>query len=108
MALVESGLAWHYTAYSDDPELALAEEAAEEANRGIWSLANPLPPWRLKEMLEIMGSSPSGITYHGNVNSKVFHSPACRSYYCKNCTQKFDSKEAAIKAGFRPGKRCNP
>ena len=44
------------------------------------------------------------VVYHGNVNSKVFHQPGCQHYDCKNCTEKFASKEDAVKAGYKPDK----
>jgi len=46
--------------------------------------------------------------YHGNVNSHVFHAPGCRYYNCQNCTAVFHSRQAAIQAGYRPCKICNP
>lgn len=48
------------------------------------------------------------IEYHGNTNSKVFHKPGCQHYNCPNCTKIFHSREAAIDAGYRPCKVCNP
>ena len=46
--------------------------------------------------------------YHGNIKSGVFHQSSCRYYNCKNCVMEFDTREAAIQAGFRPCKVCNP
>ena len=46
--------------------------------------------------------------YHGNVDSKVFHRPGCRYYNCKNCTKVFKTRDAAIRAGYRPGGHCKP
>ena len=46
--------------------------------------------------------------YHGNINSNVFHSSICQYYDCSNCTVNFNSREEAIKAGYRPCKICNP
>ena len=43
--LVRAGLAWHYTQYSSDAGLARAELAAREAGAGLWSVADPVPPW---------------------------------------------------------------
>lgn len=43
--LVENGMAWHYKRYSDDPDLAKAENAARKAKQGLWTDPNPLPPW---------------------------------------------------------------
>jgi endonuclease YncB( thermonuclease family) len=45
LELVRSGLAWHFTRYSNDSILADAERAAREARRGLWADSNPTPPW---------------------------------------------------------------
>jgi hypothetical protein len=50
----------------------------------------------------------AGISYHENVNSRKFHAPGCRYYDCSNCKAVFNSREAAIKAGFVPCKVCRP
>jgi len=41
------------------------------------------------------------VVYHGNKGSKVFHAPGCKDFNCKNCTEKFASKEDAVKAGYK-------
>jgi endonuclease YncB( thermonuclease family) len=108
VSLVESGLAWHYTRYSDDPELAAAEIAARAAERNLWSLRDPLPPWTLREERRAV-RSPSeneAVVYHGNRRSRVYHAPSCRHYDCKNCTVVFATQEDAIDAGFRPDRAC--
>jgi methylphosphotriester-DNA--protein-cysteine methyltransferase len=46
--------------------------------------------------------------YHGNTDSKIFHQSSCRYFNYKNCTRVFDTREEAIKAGYRPCKVCNP
>ena len=46
--------------------------------------------------------------YHGNTDSKIFHQSSCRYFNCKNCTKVFDSRDAAIDAGYRPCKVCKP
>ena len=45
LALVEQGLAWHFTRYSDDQTLAEAERTARAAGLGLWREPNPVPPW---------------------------------------------------------------
>jgi len=49
LELVKAGLAWHYNRYSSDRELEAAERQAEAKGVGIWSLADPIPPWELKQ-----------------------------------------------------------
>ena len=43
--MVSIGMAWHYKAYSKDPRLAKAEDAAREKRLGLWQDADPVPPW---------------------------------------------------------------
>jgi endonuclease YncB( thermonuclease family) len=45
LELVQEGMAWHYKEYNSDKALADAETKAREAKRGLWSIANPIPPW---------------------------------------------------------------
>lgn len=46
---VRTGLAWAYTKYLTDPEIRRWETAAREAHIGLWSDANPLPPWEWRK-----------------------------------------------------------
>lgn len=115
LALVNAGLAWHYLKYSSDPVLSAAEQTAKAAKIGVWSLPNPVPPWEVRKQrreaaaTNTMGpSAASGVTFHGNWNSQVFHAPWCRYYTCSNCTVDFDSRQDAIRAGYRPCGTCNP
>lgn len=43
--MVRRGMAWKYSAYTSDPILAAAEQEARRLHRGLWSQANPVPPW---------------------------------------------------------------
>ena len=45
LQMVADGLAWHYTRYSDDADLAAAERQARAARRGLWRDAAPVAPW---------------------------------------------------------------
>lgn len=44
-ALVENGMAWHYTRYSDDAALSVLQEQARDAKRGLWAGPSPVAPW---------------------------------------------------------------
>ena len=106
-ALARAGLAWHDARYSDDVRLSMAQEEAKASDLGIWSLPNPIPPWEKQEAQSVVQRG-RDIVYRGNAKSKVFHSPSCRYYSCKNCTVVFRSREEAIRAGYRPGGHCRP
>jgi len=43
--MVADGMAWHFTRYSADADLAAAEAAARAAGLGLWRDPNPMPPW---------------------------------------------------------------
>lgn len=49
VAMVSAGMAWHYTDYSDDAELAEAEEAARKNRRGLWHDKDPTSPWEWRK-----------------------------------------------------------
>ena len=44
--LLKSGMAWWYRKYSKDQRLAALEAAAKKSKQGLWSAANPKPPWQ--------------------------------------------------------------
>lgn len=43
--MVATGMAWHYSAYSTDPDLDGIEAEARAGGRGLWSQPSPMPPW---------------------------------------------------------------
>lgn len=47
-AQVERGMAWVYTRYNQDETLPRAEATAKEAQRGLWSEKQPIPPWEFR------------------------------------------------------------
>ena len=105
--LVRAGLAWHYREHSRDPRLAAAEAEARLTKRGLWTLADPQPPWEYRAAARQPATQTAG-PYHGNVRSHVFHRPGCEHYDCKNCTEVFETREEATAAGYRPGGTCTP
>lgn len=44
--MIRDGYAWHYAKYNSDSNLARLEVEARGAKAGIWSVDNPMPPWR--------------------------------------------------------------
>ncbi|WP_066504626.1 thermonuclease family protein [Rufibacter sp. DG15C] len=46
--MVKNGFAWHYKAYSKDPELGRLEEEARLDKRGLWDWPSPLAPWEFR------------------------------------------------------------
>lgn len=42
---VQEGYAWHYKKYSNDEELAQAEEEARKGKRGLWKDRDAVAPW---------------------------------------------------------------
>ena len=44
----------------------------------------------------------------GNSKSKVFHLPTCEGLPDENKQVRFDDRDDAIRAGYKPCGRCNP
>jgi len=51
--LVERGLAWHYVAYSNDQELAKAQQRAESQGIGLWSDPRRVAPWNWRKLSKL-------------------------------------------------------
>ncbi|RLS35043.1 MAG: thermonuclease family protein [Planctomycetota bacterium] len=45
LALLEGGMAWHYTQYDKNKRMGQAEVEARAAHRGLWQDTQPVPPW---------------------------------------------------------------
>ena len=108
--IVRDGLAWIDQRYCKDSvcrEWAGLEAQARAKKIGLWSHPDPIPPWDYRKG-ERGGKEKLGGKFHGNTESHVFHKKGCKHFNCKNCTEVFDSREAAIKAGFRPCGWCKP
>jgi len=46
--IIRAGFAWHFTRYSNNPELASAEREAKDSRRGLWQDGHPTPPWEFR------------------------------------------------------------
>ena len=108
--LIRHGYAWVYPQYCKKPVCAAWNELEQQARAskiGLWSHANPVPPWEFRR--PAARRSPDNQTtgpYHGNTQSQVFHHAGCKHYNCKHCTAVFKTKDAAVQAGYRPCGMC--
>ena len=50
LAMLESGVAWHYIKYDQSKKYADGEKVARAARRGLWTDKNPIPPWEWRKM----------------------------------------------------------
>jgi len=48
-AQVRAGMAWAYQRYKAGPELLRLQEQARSAGTGLWSDAEPVPPWEWRK-----------------------------------------------------------
>jgi len=120
LELVQQGLSPYYTKYGlskkYDKTFSSAEKNARNNGLGIWGDPDLTKKYlRLKSKWGQSASATkepsnkqSGIAYHGNVKSKKFHQSSCSYYDCKNCTVVFNTREAAIAAGYVPCGICKP
>jgi micrococcal nuclease len=45
LMMLEQGMAWHYTEYSNNKRLQKAEDHARSVRNGLWADRDPVPPW---------------------------------------------------------------
>jgi endonuclease YncB( thermonuclease family) len=116
-ALIRSGYAWVYRDYCKELfcyEWTKLEYIAKKAKTGLWIEPSPIPPWKWRKTKKDKSKSTpafkggSGITYHGNISSQVFHRPRCKYYSCRNCTKNFNNRKEAIINGYKPCGICKP
>lgn len=110
--LLSAGLAWHYARYDKSERLARLQREARGAKIGLWADPSPTPPWdwrrarRGKKPPKELPRAKGAVHYRGNTHSKVFHHRSCSNFDCRNCRATFSSTGAALKAGYRPHRRC--
>jgi micrococcal nuclease len=97
-ALLAQGLAWHYTKYSQDQNLAKLEQEARSKSINIWSVNKPMPPWiyRKRGTLVPLNSLQSGQVYIcASKGSKTYHKSMCSGLSkCAKGIKTIDLKEA--------------
>ncbi|MGD9733575.1 MAG: thermonuclease family protein [Desulfamplus sp.] len=118
--IVKAGLAWYYGQYCKSTFCAAWQQLEQQARSnkiGLWSIANPQPPWEFRRGAKesrpvkdtIVNTAPDAAgSFHGNVSSKKFHRQGCKHYDCKSCTAIFGSREEAVNAGYEPCGLCKP
>jgi len=113
--LLEQGCAWVYKRYCKAGDLKAwtgLEDNARRQGLGLWAQPDPVPPWdyrntkRAAAPRKAEAAVPAAGYYHGNTQSRVFHAPGCTAYACKNCTAAFNSLGEALRAGYKPCKKC--
>lgn len=110
--ILEAGLGWQYRKYCKAEfceSWIQLEEKARKAGIGLWKDDSPTPPWEWRKRGQESNAAvavPGEI--HGNSKSHVFHQASCKSFNCKNCVISFESRESALKAGYRPCGSCRP
>lgn len=109
--IIKAGLAWQYRKYCKEQfceDWILLETEARNSGIGLWQESSPIPPWDWRKGIGTQTLSDIGGMYHGNQKSHVFHKSSCKVFNCKNCVIVFESRDEAIKAGFRPCGICRP
>jgi micrococcal nuclease len=113
--IVKAGYAWVYKQYCTRKECAewsRLEDEARNRKLGLWVLSVAIPPWEFRRYrakgMDHEDGEKSVVIYHGDVVTHVFHAPGCEDFNCKNCIAVFKTREAAIRAGYKPCGKCNP
>jgi len=106
LEMVAEGYAWHYLKYSKDPQLATAEKEAREAKRGLWSEANPTPPWEYrlrKESDKTM--DPAKVLVYVTKSGTKYHLENCQ--HLKNGQSEISLADA-VQRKYEPCAKCKP
>ena len=115
--IIKAGFAWVYRQYCKDGfcrDWITLETNARTNQIGLWGHPDPVPPWEYRRGVKASTKTDKqtqkteGNLYHGNRRSNVFHQPSCKDFNCKNCTVLFQSRDEAIKAGYRACGGCRP
>lgn len=115
--LLKFGYAWYYGKYCKKLFCRKWRDLETKArvNRvGLWGDPHAQAPWDFRRKgkgatpKKSMKAPVASGAYHGNVNSHKFHRPGCRHYNCKACTAVFESRAAAVNAGYVPCGICRP
>lgn len=113
--IIRAGFAWVYRQYCRQnfcTQWAELEREAQASKLGLWADPNPIPPWEWRHggsgKAKDATTNSSVAAFHGNTQSRVFHSPGCPHYNCKNCTENFNLRDDAVRAGYKPCQMCNP
>ncbi len=120
--LVRLGLAWVWPWSCKAKEVcsrwSAAQDDAIRNRRGLWRDGNPEPPWEYRQrpaessqaVPKVSPKAPvrRSAPYTGNVSSKIFHDRNCIHAECARCDERFDSREEALRKGFRPCRICRP
>jgi endonuclease YncB( thermonuclease family) len=109
--MLRAGAAWVYREYLRDPSLLDEEQAAREADRGIWGLSESqrTPPWEWRRSGNQQGAK-DGCNIKGNIGKdgdRIYHVPGAPSYGPTRIDESrgerwFCSEADARAAGWRP------
>lgn len=112
-ALLEAGLACHFTQFANDPLLAAAQGRARGAGAGFWAAAAAKPRCTgtapAAPPASARSSAPGArrVThYRGNVRSLLYHGSSCPNANCRHCTRLFATEAEARLAGYKPAGDC--
>jgi endonuclease YncB( thermonuclease family) len=60
VAMLRQGMAWHFSRYNKDADLAAAELEARQARRGLWATPAPVAPWDWRKAQKVPETAPGG------------------------------------------------
>jgi micrococcal nuclease len=108
--LVRPGLAWWYRKYAPkDASLARLEVEARAARIGLWSQADPTPPWTWRRNGKANLPPELAGKVIGNRRSRIYHKQGCPNGATVSPENRviFGSEADAEREGFRPGRDCH-
>ncbi len=104
LAMLQSGLAWFYEAYSDNSDYKQADSTARALSLGLWSEDTPTPPWQWRNKREKFPGpelSETQVIICTSKNSYTYH-----KYYCQGLKRcKSEMKVVSLKEAKEKGRK---
>ena len=105
MLIIGGGLTIYLNYESDTPDF---NDTSDTADSNCCS-STPAGSYDSTPPKDIAGvSTHADAKLLGNTESSVFHKPECNFAKSKNCTAVFNTREDAVKEGYKPCRICNP
>lgn len=87
---IRRGMAWEYSNFHRNRTLVALQDEARQAQRGLWSQDNPIPPWDWRTQHPVTVSAQPVVA--ALPTSRTALDPACR--HVKKCSQMTSCSEA--------------
>jgi endonuclease YncB( thermonuclease family) len=110
--LLEDGLVWHFTKYSDSAEYQTIQNDAKEHRRGIWQDARRVAPWDFRNGARVETAIPRNVESIRETDTKVYITRTGSKYHRAGCRylskSKIEIPLSRAQSAYTPCSKCRP